>query len=266
MRMNLRSALFTALIGASLCLSAAAADETEPAAKFADKAIEATVTIDPALKTYPRLYADLLAAGKREMRKWRGLADKDLKERPDFFRDDRRYSFDRVYEERSVIGHYVSIVRSDSSYSLGAHPNAAVNTLLWDAEAGKFISIRPFFKETSNNGPTMRRLAKAVRAAVLAEKKARKIPAEEANDPMWLDSIKPDLLKIGAVALAPSTERDKSSGLLFYFSPYAVGPYVEGSYTLFVPWNVFKDDLSHEGTTIFRGERPKGDDEKDENG
>jgi hypothetical protein len=260
-----RLLLAAGLVVAGLA-QAVRAEDTRPAATLADKAIEATVTIDPTLKAYPRLYADLLAAGKREMRKWKTTADKDLKENPDFFRDDRRYSFDRVYDERSVVGRYVSVVRSDSSFSLGAHPNVVTNTLLWDAEAGKFISIRPFFKETADNGPTLRTLAKAVRAAVLAEKKAREIPAEEANDPMWLDSIKPSLLKIGAVALAPSTERNKSAGLLFYFSPYAVGPYTEGSYTVFVPWSVFKAHLSQEGDGIFGGERPKGDDEKDDNG
>ena len=38
----------------------------------------------------------------------------------------------------------------------GAHPNSDVNTILWDATEKKRISIRPFFTETADNGPTMK--------------------------------------------------------------------------------------------------------------
>ena len=186
-------------------------------------------------------------------------ADKDYRENPTLFRDGRGYSFERSYEGRSAIQGYVSIVRGDYSYSGGAHPNASFDTLLWDTKAAKFISIRPFFLETATNGPTMRTLAAAVRAAVVAAKKARGLPPEAANDPAWLDGIKPDLTKVGGVALAPSSAPDKSAGLLFYLSPYAVGPYVEGSYTVFVPWTVFKARLSRVGTTLFGGTRPPDD-------
>jgi Protein of unknown function (DUF3298) len=264
MRLLLRC-LVLPLIVASFCLPASAAPEQKADATLVTKSIEASVTIDPKLKAYRGLYPRLLAAGKREMAKWRVEADKDYRENRKFFTDDRRYEFDRTYEQRSAIQGYVSIVRTDYSYSVGAaHPNHAADTLLWNSKAGKFISIRPFFKETATNGPTMRTLAAAVRAAVVAAKKARDIPPEAINDPMWLDNIKPDLTKIGGVALAPSTAHDKSAGLLFYFSPYAVGPYVEGSYTVFVPWTAFKAHLSAAGRHLFGDARPPGDAKRDE--
>jgi hypothetical protein len=251
--------LMAPLMAALLCLPATAAPKQKPDAAINTRTIEASVTIDPALKAYRGLYPRLLANGKREMAKWRARADKDYRTDPQLFRGGRGYAFDRTYDERSAIQGYVSIVRRDYSYSGGAHPNAFIDTLLWDARAGKFISIRPFFDETATNGPTMRTLAKALRAAVIAAKKARGIPPEMAKDPTWLDGIKPDLTKVGGVALAPSTAPDKSSGLLFYLSPYAVGPYVEGSYTVFVPWTVFKARLSRAGAQLFGGTRPAGD-------
>src|ERR1700736_3858581 len=67
--------------------------------------------------------------------------------------------------------------------------------------------------------------------------------------------------KIGAVTLAPSTEAGKSSGLTFHYPPYAVGPYVEGEYVAFVPWETLKPYLTPEGMKIFGGARPKGDDD-----
>ena len=73
--------------------------------------------------------------------------------------------------------------------------------------------------------------------------------------------MKPTLLKIGAVSLAPSTQSDKSSGLTFHYPPYAVGPYAEGEYIAFVPWETLKAYLSPEGTKIFGGSRPTGDEE-----
>lgn len=251
--------LLAPLIAALVCLPAAAAPQGKPDAAINTRAIEASVTIAPALKAHRGLALRLLAAGKREMAKWRASADKDYRTDPDFFRDGRNYSFARTYEERSVIQGHVSILRRDYTYSGGAHPNSFVDTLLWDTKAWKFISIRPFFDETATDGPTLRTLAAAVRAAVIAAKQARGIPPEIANDPTWLDGIKPDLTKVGGVALAPSTERDKSAGLLFYLSPYAVGPYVEGSYTVFVPWTMFKARLSPDGAQLFGGTRPAGD-------
>ncbi len=263
MRKNLWSAL--AIIVACVWLSAPAAAETKPVAAIKTRTIEASVTIDPALKAYRGLYARLLAAGKQAMTKWRAEADKDFKANPELFHDGRGYSFEQSYEERSAIQGYVSIVRTDYSYSAGAaHPNHPVDTLLWDTKAGNYISIRPFFDEMTTNGATMRVLAAAILDAVIAAKKARGIPADEAMDPTWLGDIKPDLSKIGGVALAPSTARDKSAGLLVYFSPYAVGPYAEGSYTVFVPWTAFKSHLSPTGAALFGGTRPPGDAKRDE--
>ena len=63
------------------------------------------------------------------------------------------------------------------------------------------------------------------------------------------------------MTLAPSTEAGKSSGLTFHYPPYAVGPYAEGEYVAFVPWETLKPYLTPEGATIFGGARPKGDDD-----
>jgi len=59
--------------------------------------------------------------------------------------------------------------------------------------------------------------------------------------------------------LAPSTEAGKSSGLTFHYPPYAVGPYAEGQYIAFVPWETLKPYLTPEGARIFGGTRPKAD-------
>ena len=119
------------------------------------------------------------------------------------------------------------------------------------------MSIRPFFTETADNGPAMKAMLKGAIASLNVEKKKR--GADDTATAEWYKGLEPKLLKIGAVTLAPSTEAGKSSGLTFHYPPYAVGPYAEGEYVAFVPWETLKPYLTPEGAGIFGGTRPKGD-------
>jgi len=136
----------------------------------------------------------------------------------------------------------------------GAHPNTDVDTILWDSATQKRVSVRPFFIETKDNGPTMTALATLIRNAVAKEKKARgvEVAADPAKDE-WLKAIEPSLLKLGPLALARSTERGKSGGLSVHLPPNAVGPHVEGGYTVLIPWRAFASHLSPEGAAVFGG-------------
>jgi hypothetical protein len=178
---------------------------------------------------------------------------------------------------RSVVDRYVSVVRNDDWFDGGAHPNAHADTILWDDVAHKRTNIRALFTETADNGPTMSALAQAAKLAVAAAKLEKDIngydddapaakdmtPEQEIkHDSFIQNGIKPAILEIGPVTLAPSTEAGKSSGLTFHYSPYGVGPYVEGPYTVFVPWTAFRQYLSPQGAALFGGERPKNDEEK----
>jgi hypothetical protein len=248
------------LVGAFACLAfSALAADPKPDAAIKTKIIEASVFLDDKIKADPALAADCLADGKEWMEKNRADAEKERKQDPQMFRNGA-WSMERKYETRSVVdGHYVSIVRSDYADTGGAHPNSDVDTILWDKTAHKRISIRPFFTETADDGPTMKAMVKAVIVALNVEKKKR--DTSETATAEWYKDLKPTLLGIGAVTLAPSTVSGKSSGLTFHYPPYAVGPYVEGEYVAFVPWEALKPYLTPEGVSIFGGARPKGDDD-----
>lgn len=238
---------------------AALAAEPKPDFTIKTKSIDTNVSLDAKIKADAALAADCLTEGKAWAAKNSADADKERKQDPQMFRNGA-WSMERKYETRSVVdGHYVSIVRSDYMDTGGAHPNSDVNTILWDSTASKRISIRPFFTETADDGATMKAMVKAVLASLTAEKKNR--DAGETADNEWFKSVEPKLLKIGAVTLAPSTVSGKSSGLTFHYPPYAVGPYAEGEYVAFVPWETLKPYLAPEGARIFGGARPKGDDD-----
>ena len=263
--MHSRTTLLAGLIIAALAAPAAA----ETAASITTKTIKAAVEIDDKLKADPGLFADLLAEGKREIEKVRREADQSKREEPVMFRHGA-WTYERSYLRLSVVANrYVSVLRADDSYAGGAHPNLNWNTILWDREAKKRISIRPFFKETADNGPTLTTLARFARLSVAEEKIERakgekdlkeiaeSKPEEIAEEPSIKDGVQPKLLKIGPVALAPSTVSGKSAGLTFHYGRYAVGAYAEGEFEGFVHWSKFRDHLSPEGLAMFGGDRPK---------
>jgi hypothetical protein len=235
--------------------------------------VEITLDVDRGLIAYPGLFDDCVAEGKSYAGWMAGSAAKAHRTDPASFRDGMTWSYDRAYVLRSAIGHYVSVVRTDDTFEGGAHPNHFIDTILWDSQAQRRVSIRRFFGETADDGPTMQALANQAKLAVAAVKIADGIAAgtEDAlprnitpqqylhDDTFIAGGIEAQLLKIGPVTLAPSNEPGKSSGLTFHYQPYAVGPYVQGAFTAFVPWTEFRRYLSPEGTAIFGGTQPQSD-------
>jgi hypothetical protein len=235
---------------------AASAADQKPDIALKAKYTDVTVSFDDAIKADAPLLKYLTAAGKS----WASKTLKELVEQRKDMTDvpadirNRPWSSERGYtQEALVAGRYASIIRSEFSYTGGAHPNHGSDTLLWDRQAGKMISIRPFFTELADGGPAMT----AIRNAVVADLKIEKKKRDNDNPDMsQVDALEPTLLKIGAIALTPSTTAGKSSGLTFLYAPYAVGSYAEGDYTAFVPWETLKPFLSAEGTAIFGGAKP----------
>ncbi|EJW13707.1 hypothetical protein A33M_0037 [Rhodovulum sp. PH10] len=249
-----------AVLAGSLCGPAPAVAET--VVSSTSRAVELKLSIDDAVKTMPALFESLASEGERWLDKNRRDADKAFHDNREDFSDGRQWSFDRDYALLSTVGPYISILRRDYFYTGGAHPNTVVDTILWDTTAGKPISVRPFFQETADGGQTMRLLAKAIRRAVAVEKKKRGAEVGNPDTDDWLKGIEPSLLKLGPLALARSTEPGKSGGFTVHFSPYAVGSYAEGIYTVVIPWRVFADRLSPTGRAVFGGDpiAPKADD------
>ena len=262
----------------SLCPQALAAKSEAQKLKMSveNSFVKISLAVDEALKPFAELLTNCLSEGKAWVAKKAGDAATEWREHPKAFRG-LQWSFERDYALHSVAGRYISVVRSDEWFDGGAHPNQHIDTILWDDAARKRASIRPFFTETADNGPTMTTLAQLAKLAVAAAKLAKGIngygaedgpaadqitPEQELQRDTFInDGIKPTILGIGPVTLAPSTETGKSSGLTFHYSPYGVGPYVEGPYTVFVPWTKFQQYLSPEGVAVFSGERPKSDEE-----
>jgi Protein of unknown function (DUF3298) len=270
------AALLSASCGPSAQTLASNSEPNRAQISIETKYVKISLTVDSELRRFTELFASCLAEGKAWVNQTNGNAAAEWRGNRRAFRD-LQWFYDRDYVLRSVVDRYVSVVRSDAWFDGGAHPNAHADTILWDNVARKRTNIRALFTETDDNGPTMSALAQAAKLAVAAAKLAKDIngydddapaakdmtPEQEIeHDNFIKDGIKPAILEIGPITLAPSTTTGKSSGLTFHYSPYGVGPYVEGPYTVFVPWAGFRQYLSPQGAALFGGERPKSDQEK----
>jgi Protein of unknown function (DUF3298) len=254
---DVRRWMVTSLAIASLVAATAQAEAaSKPVIATKTKAVEISVGFDDIIRDRRELSANILNEGKRWADREKREADREWQNSPELFRGGQRWTLDRDYAVTSVVaGRYISVLRTDYTYTGGAHPNTTLETVLWDEQTKKRISIRPFFTDLSDNSRAMVEILNAVISSLIREKKER--GTFDANDNEWFKSLQPSLFKIGAVVLEPSTEIGKSAGLTFHYSPYAVGPYAEGAYTAFVPWRILRPYLSAEGLAIFAGDKPK---------
>jgi hypothetical protein len=252
---------FGALAGVALIATLASPDaraaDRRPDVSVKTRAAELSVTLDDAIRANALLAADCLAEGRRWMAGNRADAERAWKDEPELFRGGQRWTYERDYAVESTVGgRYVSLVRTDYVSTGGAHPDTSIDTVIWDERTRKRMSIRPFFVETADGGPTLSAMAVGAVAALRREKKERGVDEKPGAD--WEKNVAPRLRGIGAVTLAPSTEPGKSAGLTFHYGPYAVGPYAEGAYAAFVPWQRLRPFLSPEGAAIFAGDLPGG--------
>jgi hypothetical protein len=268
------ASLFAFSMHASLLASTSHVAGDKPQIFIEQKYVEISVNVVAGIKP---LFANCLAEGTRWANKTFADAQAEWRDNRKAFRG-QRWFYGRYYFLRSAVGRYVSVERSDEWFDGGAHPNQNLDTILWDDVARKRINVRGFFAESADNGPTMTALAQLAKLAVASAKLDNGIngygdddgpPAEQMTpeqelqrDTFITNGIKPAILEIGPVTLAPSTEAGKSSGLTFHYSPYGVGPYVEGPYIVFVPWTKFQQYLSPQGAALFGGERPQDDKER----
>jgi hypothetical protein len=248
---------------AAFCLAwppFARGEEDKPVVSIKTKYIEINISIEPALRAYPKLYQALTTEAKLDAEEQRKEALESWKTDPALFRE-QRWTFDRSYRLRVVALPFVSILTDTGTFTGGAHPNTLLGTLLWDTRVNRRIEAESLFRETQKSGPTTTALAKLVHDSIIEEKKKRDVPVDEETE-RWLEPIKADFSTLGAPSLAPSTVANRASGMTFHLSPYGVGPYAEGSYTAFVPFSTFETYLTDEAKKIFAGERPKSDEDE----
>jgi len=148
-------------------------------------------------------------------------------------------------------GDIVSLAGSAYEFTGGAHGNTQFDTHVARAN-GATVKVADMLQ-----GGITPALVIGICEALKVEKVKRIGVATVYDDPV--NCAGPDAnVKIEAakLALAPSSETGKFGGVLVYWGPYDVGPYVEGPYEIVVQQEVFAQDLKPEFKPLFGGTAP----------
>ncbi|WGM32103.1 RsiV family protein [Brevundimonas sp. NIBR11] len=213
---------------------------------------EVNLTLPIAIKSQPDLHARLYAAAVRDLREFSEGAQAD---RTEAGGDEGvgAYSKEIAITPGAETGKLFSLIRTDSEYTGGVHPNSSFAAILWDKALKREVAAADLFKSGDLSA-----LDIALCAAVNAEKKKRDPQAQTISltgGEMW----KCPRASTVPFVLATGTQPGKAGGLVFLIGPYQVGSYAEGPYEVTVPQSAFRSLLVPAYADEFAGE-PKPQD------
>lgn len=207
---------------------------------------EVELVLPPEVKSQAELHAQLYAQGVRDLR---AFAEGAVADRTDMELEGPPpppYTRRIVWRTQVETPKLLSLQRVDHEFAGGAHPNVVESALLWDKALKRAVSPMALFRRDTDFAKLDAVLCERIRLA-----RANRLGVDAAPEadgwtcPKWRES---------AFVLAPSTIDGKAGGLLFLFSPYAVGPYSEGAYGVLVPLEVFARNLSSGYADEFGGD------------
>ena len=213
---------------------------------------EVSLTLPVAIKAQPDLHARLYAAAVRDLREFSEGAQAD---RTEAGGDEGVGAYNKSIEVTpgAETGKLFSLIRTDSEYTGGAHPNSSFAAILWDKALKREVAAADLFAKTGD----LSALDTALCAAINAEKRKRDPQAQTVSltgSDMWKCPRASTL----PFVLATGTQPGKAGGLVFLIGPYMVGPYAEGTYEVTVPQSAFRSLLAPAYADEFGGE-PKAE-------
>lgn len=213
---------------------------------------EVSLTLPVAIKAQPDLHARLYAAAVRDLREFSEGAQAD---RTEAGGDDSIGAYNKSIEVTpgAETGRLFSLIRTDSEYTGGAHPNSSFAAILWDKALKREVAAADLFTKTGD----LSALDTALCAAINAEKRKRDPQAQTVSltgNGMWKCPRASTL----PFVLATGTQPGKAGGLVFLIGPYQVGPYSDGPYEVTVPQSAFRSLLASPYADEFGGEPKAG--------
>lgn len=128
---------------------------------------------------------------------------------------------DTYRDVMGVAGAYVSILRSTTNYTGGAHPNTGYDSTLFDTGTSGYLYLDDLFDETVD-------WETPVLALVTADL--------QAQGAAWLEEDTDSTLAVTLTIADLETFTLGPTGLSFMFGPYAVGPYAQGAFEVTLPY------------------------------
>lgn len=226
-----------------------AADEARPRPAFQvpltlavkTDACDASATLPPEASIDPKVLAAVSADATHWL--W-ALADQAAAAHAELSDKDwwRPHSGELTFKPAFVSGRVVSLFGEWWQDTGGAHPNSGFLVENIDPKSGAPVEWADLFPAKSGGSAMPPAVLKYVRKDLMRQKRERLgggFDAATARDFMR------DLGKDAPVfTFAGSAVPARARGLTLYFPPYAVGPYVEGTYTVELPVAAFAGRLA----------------------
>lgn len=165
----------------------------------------------------------------------------------------RQYAMEFRFEATASEGDIISVLQNVYSYTGGAHPNYALKGIVQQKGRQNPVAISDVVADAAGFGESIKSL--------LTDEKLQRAYGDTSRETVAaeVEEILGDDANAGSVwganyVLEPSTESGKFGGITVLFSPYDVGPYAEGAYTITVPASVLAGKLTQEWAARFAGE------------
>lgn len=207
---------------------------------------EVKLALPQAIKPQTDLHARLYADGVRDLSQF---VEGSRADRTEAGGDGGLPPYEKTitYDQVVSTGKLFSMARTDYDYTGGAHGNPLYAGVIWDKAFKRMVTPATLFR----SGASFTALDRALCAAINADRKAKDPRATTValNGKDWscpLASKTPFVLATGSVP-------GKAGGLTFLIGPYQVGPYSDGSYTVSVGQNVFRDLIAPAYADEFAG-------------
>lgn len=139
------------------------------------------------------------------------------------------YSASSAWQVVTDLPDWLSLSTLVGSYTGGAHPNYGFDTILWDKAAGQKRTATDLFTSKA----ALRAAVLKAFCAELQRQRAKKREGEEPGDPD--DDFNKCIDPTEQTVILGSKSRKGFDRIGFLISPYAAGPYAEGSYEVTLP-------------------------------
>jgi hypothetical protein len=230
---------------------------------------EVSLTLPAAVRSVPVLYGRLWRGETKALERFVADAAKGRASEPAEMRRNGRWEDKVTYSLALRTARLISLRREEFADTHGAHPNTALGGIVFDLQTNTRLKATDLLVDGADLAPLNRALCDAARAAKRERAEGQWSETDDPNFacPTWKGVPGPDGKLLAPqepvqVALAPGTEPGKAGGLVFVYSPYDIGAYVEGGYDVVAPQAVFRAALKPEyaaefgGRPIVRNARP----------
>ncbi len=166
------------------------------------------------------------------------------------------YTHDMTVKTNFSNQYVISTVSEYYSYTGGAHGFEYTRGVSFNAHSGKKLPPKTFFKDFKDGSKTVKGLVSLIRKKI-RQKKIKNGWLEKGQKDEFLADMKANISWVDNFVLVPLKDnKTKASGLTFFYDPYEVGPYVEGSHKVFLSAAQLSPYLSKSVAPMFEDDAP----------